>query len=215
MTKSLSLRSLAGAAAIAVAAGGAHAVTISSFTNFDDPGFAYPSLTETTSITGTWADAPSVRAGNLNGIYRTPFDETPNAQVENATFDNAVVADVEYFAVGPGNPANPAILEFANVQQSFSFLWGSPDSFNELTFKLDGAEVGVFTGTVITGAPSAGSVWAEFEGRFDEVQFYSSPSNAFEFASIETTAVPLPAGAVLLLTALGGFAVARRRSKAA
>ncbi|MBG6178689.1 hypothetical protein IWQ55_006555, partial [Labrenzia sp. EL_208] len=42
----------------------------------------------------------------------------------------------------------------------------------------------------------------------------TSGSNAFEFANLKTTPVPIPAGALLLVTAVGGLALVRRRKSA-
>ena len=191
----------------------AGAVTLSSEIAFDEVGFAYPDESASVDLPAGafWTAAPSTRTGNDSGIYRTPWDETSNAAVENVTLGNAVAGSIEYFAAGPGNPENPAKLSFGQNQTSLSFLWGSPDDFNHLFFYLDDVLVEEFTGTPITGSPSAGSKLVTFTGLFDEVWFESRGSNAFEFANLTTTPVPLPAGAALILTGLGGLALMRRR----
>lgn len=201
--------------AVAVAPIAAGAVTLQSSIDFSDGAFTYPDTSASVDLPNgaTWIGSTSVRTANSDGIYRTPYDETSNAAVENTPLGNAAAAAIEYFAAGPGNPDNPAKLSFGGIDQSsLTFLWGSPDTFNNLIFRRDGVEVATFTGSLITGSPSAGSRLVTYGGGlFDEVWFESVGSNAFEFASITTTPVPLPAGAVLFLTGLGGFAMFRRR----
>lgn len=50
-------------------------------------------------------------------------------------------------------------------------------------------------------------------GVFDGIRF-SSKDYSMEFANLTVAPIPLPAGGVLLLTAVGGLAIAQRRRKA-
>jgi hypothetical protein len=214
MTRLLSTAAAATLGAV-LFAGGANAVTLQSSVAFDDPTFTYPALADATTLpdSASWDAGISVRSGNADGVYRTPWDETSNSAIQNATLDLTVIANTDYFAVGPSNLPNPATLSFTVDQKSLTFLWGSPDGFNTLVFSLDGAEVGSFVGSAVTPPASAGSSLVTFAGRFDQISFGSSPNNAFEFASITTTPVPLPAGVVLMLSGLGGLGLMRRRRK--
>ncbi len=146
-------------------------------------------------------------------VAKSPYgdDKTPYWFVEGKT------NDADEF------PANSPVVMFLNsVRTSFSMLWGSPDVYNVLTFALGGTTVftidggalgATFAGTTTTEGPTS---WIKVSGlKFDSVSFASSGNgftkNAFELGNI--AAVPLPAGGLLLLTAIGGLAVARRRKQ--
>ena len=202
------------AVALIAASSAAHAVTLTSSVEFSDGSFVYPDASNSITLPSgaSWDVAAQVRSGNQNGVYRTPWDETSNAEVENKSVNNA--GSIDFFATGPGNQPNPAKLVFDTVQNSLSFLWGSPDTYNDLIFYLAGSVVAEFQGSPITGSPSAGSVFVTYSGLFDQVWFKSDPNNAFEFASITATPVPLPAAGWLLLAGIGGLVVMRRRRSA-
>ncbi len=152
--------------------------------------------------------APQIRTtGNVSGTARSPFDETSPI---SSYFSSADIPDTTpYFSVGPGSTTNSATLEFLIDQTSLSFLWGSPDGFNSLTFRLDGDNVASFTGNDVDPSPF-GASFVTYDGLFDEVVFASPSGNAFEFSNLSAVAVPLPAGLVLMLTALGGLVAVRR-----
>lgn len=202
------------ALALAAASSAAHAVTLTSYVEFSDGSFVYPDASNSVTLPSgaSWDVAAQVRSGNQNGVFRTPWDESSTANVVNPSVPNA--ASIDFFATGPGNQPNPAKLVFDTVQNSLSFLWGSPDTYNDLIFYLAGSVVTEFQGSPITGSPSAGSVLVTYSGVFDEVWFKSDPNNAFEFASITATPVPLPAAGWLLLAGIGGLVVLRRKRSA-
>ena len=144
-------------------------------------------------------------SGSVDGQYRSPFEGFAGGE------------DVDYFTVGsPSLDApNPAILAFETTWSAFSLLWGSFDSYNTLAFYDANLDLIDFvTGSDILtagGSPSgleAVAVTISDIGAFQYVYFQSDGA-AFEFSNV--AAVPLPAGGVLLLTALGGLAIARRR----
>lgn len=107
-----------------------------------------------------------------------------------------------------------ATFTFAGEQDSLSFIWGSPDDYNDLTITLiGGGGTFVVNGTDVQGPVGIlASMVTVFDVQFTEVKFEAF-DNAFEFAGLTTTPVPLPAGVLLMGTALMGFGVVRRRRK--
>lgn len=105
-----------------------------------------------------------------------------------------------------------ALYEFDEDVEAISFVWGSPDTYNSLRFYDDGVEVAVLDGQG-NGANLADAFATVSIGQsFDAVRFESGGA-AFEYAQVgEAPApVPLPATAALLVGALGGLGLMRRR----
>ncbi len=168
---------------------------------------------------GTWSvPVPSIVSGSAVGEYRSPFDTALDTDLKKA----------QYYTVGSPTPMtpSPAILTFASVKYAFSILWGSVDMYNKIVFSNSlGGGTQQVVGDDVTLPASEGSdaalVFINGLDAFDTVSFFSNHNvpkgddiPAFEFA-YAVAAVPLPAGVLLLLTAVGGFGVARRMRKSA
>ena len=162
-----------------------------------------------TPLDSSWTAAPDTQVGNTTNVAQSPFNS--NTQTAGST----------YFSVDPVNTVNnPAILTFDTLQTVFSILWGSVDVGNSITF-WNGMDSWTVTGTQVATAADAALLpngqgnyeisalvnFSGFDNGFDRVQF-GSKNIAMEFA---LAPIPLPAGGLLLLGALGGLAALRRR----
>jgi hypothetical protein len=130
--------------------------------------------------------------GDQSGIVaRSPWEDQSNYMTGT------------YTSVQGGGSATYNITN-APPQYQVSFLWGSPDDYNDLVIQLIGA-MGTETINGSTIAPPSGSL-ARFvtitsDTAFQTVKF-TSGTNAFEFANF-ASAVPLPDAGLLLFGALG------------
>ena len=171
-----------------------------------------------TPVDASWAAAPDTVVGNSYHVAQSPFNS------------NGLTGTNSYFSVDPINTTNnPAILTFNIAQTVFNILWGSVDSYNSITFSdgstdwtYDGVDIALAAGIIdatqaaidktkdVRYEISALVNFSDFDNAFTSVSF-NSTNVAFEYA---LAPVPLPAGGVLLVTALGGLVLARRRKSA-
>ena len=96
----------------------------------------------------------------------------------------------QWWSIGVfGNQDGPGIVHLDTPAAYYGFLWGSPDSYNSVSFLNNGALVGSFTGTDVL-LPADGNqaarlggqyvnFWAGEGEQFNEVKF-TSDGNAFE-----------------------------------
>jgi hypothetical protein len=158
--------------------------------------------------------APDVVDGYLPSNYRSPYDELGAPGTPGYS---------DYYTVGsPNLQVSPATLLLNSARKTFSMLWGSIDTYNAVEFclgatcdKVTGSEIAAGIPTNEFGSKNA-IVRFSSDFDFDRISFYSNEGlsgdrAAFEFA---VAAVPLPAGGLLLLGALGGIAALRRRKTA-
>jgi hypothetical protein len=165
-----------------------------------------------TPLGSSWSFDPTWPAGNVGGQAQSPFNNTP------------ALGPQDYFAVGNNTVPSPVTLTFGVAQSAFSILWGSIDDYNEIVFNLTGGGTFSYNGdalaTLLGIAPPLVTNYEHValvsfsnftSGTFDSVSFYSHGAAAFEFG---LAPVPLPAGGLLLIGALGGLAALRRRKTA-
>jgi hypothetical protein len=202
----------AGAFAAAMTAGVAQAATVS-FTATGSSGV--PAGYGVNTGTATWLTEPAIVDGTAGG-FRSPYDELGAP---------GTLGYSDYYTVGsPNLQGSPAVLSLAKALNVFSMLWGSVDRYNAVEFCF-GTTCDRVTGSEIADAAPAnfgtGNAIVDFTAdfAFDRISFFSNEGTggtdiaAFEFA-IAPVPVPLPAGGLLLLGALGGIAALRRRKTA-
>ena len=219
-----------------MAAVSASAATVSVVANAPESWEAVDQSATTTLLPGTsWTDAPSTVNDSLASFYKSPFDPALADNGSDVTGDDVISGweDLTYFTVGsPDLVSSPAVLSVPETSTILSLLWGSVDTYNAIEFYLGGFLVDLVSGQDVFdngGEPAAsGAALVNISGIgglgfFDEVRFYSNfgctraecaDIPAFEFSNV-VAAVPLPAGGLLLISALGGMAALRRKRKAA
>lgn len=157
-----------------------------------------------TSTTGTVYEGAT---GSVGGVRRSPWD-TITGMEDTGTY-TSVSGD------------SSAIYELTSAINSFEFMWGSVDNYNIIEFYFDGGWVDRLMGddTQLDSAPR-GVEWinalVSSDMLFDEVRFVSG-GNAFEYANVQLSVVPLPAALPLYGAGIAvlGFMGWRKRRKAA
>ena len=173
-TPTMKLAKLAALASTALVASALAAAAVPVVVNTDNAPDSWAAVNpaETLDIgTGAWASAPSIRNGNSSGVYRSVFDGegVPGGAIP------ALFA-LDYYAVGPGNPNNPAILTFSAQKKNLNLLWGSVDDYNGLEFWLNGSLTDTVVNTDVA-PPAQNALGASYvkisNVLFDEVRFSS------------------------------------------
>jgi len=168
--------------------------------------------------------------GTLGGSFATISNGTIYSSDQPfADIPAGLVFESKFLSAGPGpNNAEPTTLHINGSGTPYiSFLWGSPDTYNQLTVVSTHAGGGSpdmqsFT-TASIGLPGDGnqsfSAYVRFQALagslITDLIFNNSPAiNAFETANYSITPVPEPETYALMLAGLGviGFIVRRRRS---
>ncbi len=128
-----------------------------------------------------------------------------------------------FYSVGtsPAAQNGPGEVKFSTGLSYFGFLWGSPDTYNTVSFFNGATMLGSFTGSAVlspaNGDQSVGRYFNAFAGVGEQITrvTFASTQNAFETDNhAYIAAIPEPETYAMLLAGLGlmGF-VARRRKK--
>ena len=143
---------------------------------------------------------------------------TANASVLNSYTDPL---NSGYFAYAESGSTVTAT--FTGGITSLDLLWGSPDTFNTITFNsangsksyspgvgaLSGLTATQTGGTMVLFTATSGTVWTSVD--------FTSSTNSFEFGQVSTVAAPAPEPASIALLgggllAIGAGAIRRRKS---
>ena len=207
---------LGSALALALGSATASAATIT-LTALPTSSVANPVPSATTpiyhdNVTGNIVNANPNNPGDARSVWNSLYSVVP-------------VSTGIYSSVSRNGSAT---FDFGGPHRVLEFVWGSIDKFNSLTFYLGGLQVDTFQFTTLASAQAVGFVGGRSMGRdsmtariinigaggtFDRVVFRST-EDAFEFANLTAAQVPVPAGGLLLMGALGGLAFVRRRRAA-
>jgi hypothetical protein len=163
--------------------------------------------------------------GEIPGVYRSPFENASGATGGTLLSDGGYGiggsfgpwSKLQYTSIQGGGEA---IYDFAPSDE-LSILWGSPDSYNTITFWSEpngkGTELYSITGSALE-IETFGHDLVDFmfSGEdFDSIVL-STTSNAFEFADLSASyvnlATPLPGSLPLLAGGLGAILLLSRRT---
>jgi hypothetical protein len=163
-----------------------------------------------------------------SGLGGIALISNPNAVVTGSVanqYTQPLGSSGNYLAAGPSASANststtPVTLTFTSPLTSLSFLWGSPDDYNDLTivtthgtYQINGSQM---IGLADSGN-NADTTDVEFTSLTGDIlsMAFSSNQNAFEVGGF-ASAVPEPATwAMMVLGFLGvGFMAYRRKDNA-
>jgi hypothetical protein len=192
-------------------------------------------ITPTTLLTITPSAVPGPNGGFLGGtvagvgtitggeIYSSSVNNIA-ALPQNTTPPINTVGD--FLAAGPGNPdsltGTKATLAFTTPVKFFSFLLGSPDTYNSiLVLTNDHVPAYSFSPTDLGVVPPDGNqsfaeyvnFWTTGTTVIDDIRFTSLTQNAIEVSNFSTSAVPeASTWAMMLLGFAGvGFLAYRRK----
>jgi hypothetical protein len=226
---------IAGSVSIFAASQTAFAVTVQFASPQDDADYTTATLPTASTSPFTLQTTGTVyfnELGSVASVYRSPFENAnpgPNATYNslNGGYYLTGAYNLPYTSVEGGGSAT---YTFAKPETLLEVLWGSPDSYNTLTFYSGSTLEGSITGSALDlSTYGHDEVVLELSdgATFTSVTF-SSTTNAFEFADLAVSPggpdpkfsplapTPLPSSWLLLLTALAGLGwMAHRRQRTA
>ena len=208
----MKLSKFAVAGAMALCAVAAQAVVTESVALYTDPAAPSGPLTygfEASDVLPAWL--------SFSGGY-VFSDGDPGVGIITAKPPGA--EGTSWWSVGPSEPQTPTgTVNFADGASSVSFLWGSPDTYNELsyTYTSGGATfVNTVLGTSLDGDRGVGvylTLTATAGDVITGLTFKSAAANAFEVDNFRVTSVPEPETYALLLAGLGVMVIVARRRR--
>ncbi|MCE5242337.1 MAG: PEP-CTERM sorting domain-containing protein [Syntrophobacteraceae bacterium] len=159
----------------------------------------------------SWTGNYAFVLGSKSNVYAAPTA----GPVTDATKYVTVPEDVN-------DTPRSATISFGTAYSYFGMWWGSVDTYNSITFYLNGTQVGTLTGSQVL-AHTGGATGSQTDLRsngflkvygndltFNRIVF-SSTNYAMEMDNFTVAPIPEPASMLLLGSGLIGFAGLRRR----
>lgn len=175
-----------------------------------------------TSTAGAGAMIEENKSGTVS-MRQSPWD------AQNSTLDPDDAGSV-YSALYNSGGAMPvsATFDFGDVSDHLSLVWGSAGRKNSLKLFLGSTlafdmsndptadeNLDNLIAMTLVAPGVRNSVLVKISGVLFDRMVIGADHRAFEFANLQTAAVvPVPAGGLMLVTALGGLALLRRRTAA-
>lgn len=161
---------------------------------------SYTAVGPNGSVNLQFSGAAAAVTGSVSGQYASPFGDTS-----------------QYLSTGIG----AITIGFVAPQTYVGLLWGSVDSYNQLSFYYQGQQIAAITGGDITAGANGnqgagGTYYVNITSSmpFDTV-IASSSSPSFEFDNLAFGSTPVPEPATLAIFGVGliGFVASRRRRR--
>jgi hypothetical protein len=124
-----------------------------------------------------------------------------------------------FYSVGttPAAQSGPGEVQFSTGLKYFGFLWGSPDTYNTVTYFNGASVLGSFTGFApANGDQSISRYFNAFAGVGEQITrvTFASSQNAFETDNhAYIAAIPEPETYAMMLAGLGLMGLVARRRK--
>lgn len=159
----------------------------------------------TTDFIGSELSSTATLAGTLSGNAGTGYTDSVSGS-RLSPWEGTAFMGAAYTSLWSGGSE---LFTFGTAQSALKVLWGSPDSYNYITFTLSNGDTETVSGSSVT----QGYTLITTATTFTSATFWST-GTAFEYAAVQgvPAPVPLPAAGLLLVGAVAGLgAVARRR----
>jgi hypothetical protein len=171
-----------------------------------------PTVTPNPAAVSTTGTVYQGVTGEVQGLYRSPYENVTSVGGGVLLSDGGYGLpgyDGKNYSFTSVEGGGSATYNFANGASGLTLLWGSPDSYNTLTFYtgLNGTGQSFsITGSALD-IQTYGHDFVDFTSNeaFESVVF-SSTTNAFEFGDLaDAPATPLPATLPLFAGGLAGL----------
>lgn len=195
--------------------------------------FGVSPVNNTSPVGGLGSGADLVYSGSGGGVsYTYTGGALYNMDATHSPISGITARPVgsagNFYSVGtsPAAQTGPASVTFSAGLKYFGLLWGSPDTYNTVSFYNGSTLLGSYTGSVILNPANGNQSVAGYFNAFAQgnemitrVTFASS-TNALEtdnHSYIAAAPIPEPETYAMLLAGLGmlGFAARRRKLKLA